>query len=294
MEGLAKLIVLCVCLGVYLPHVALSASDFKTDLSLQRFRKFLKDKYAARITLFGPTNAAFNALSPAVRNTLDNNAPAAVAIMSYHAVSREVLSRDLTNEMLLPSMLHGLPIRINVYPNTNTITASGRPVTLVDQPANNGVLHELSDIMLPPGGSLTDVLSEVPDLNTLLKAVTTAGLGDMLTGQGPYTVFAPADEAFDALPAGELERLLKNPTMLKQLLMYHVLSGTVYSAGLSPLQKIPSLDNGRNLTIRNSGNGVTVNAAKVIYADLSATNGVVHLINTVLRPPNMSSLDHLA
>ncbi|KAK7473825.1 hypothetical protein BaRGS_00034932 [Batillaria attramentaria] len=227
MEGLAKLIVLCVCLGVYLPHVALSASDFKTDLSLQRFRKFLKDKYAARITLFGPTNAAFNALSPAVRNTLDNNAPAAVAIMSYHAVSREVLSRDLTNEMLLPSMLHGLPIRINVYPNTNTITASGRPVTLVDQPANNGVLHELSDIMLPPGG------------------------------QGPYTVFAPADEAFDALPAGELERLLKNPTMLKR-------------------------------------NGVTVNAAKVIYADLSATNGVVHLINTVLRPPNMSSLDHLA
>ncbi|XP_025113947.1 transforming growth factor-beta-induced protein ig-h3-like [Pomacea canaliculata] len=232
------------------------------------------------LTLFGPSNAALAAVSPAVRTQLDHNPAAAFAIFSYHIADDEVLSSDFVNEQLLKTKL-GLDIRINVYPLTNATTASGRPIQVVDNVATNGVLHELSALMLPPGGTISQVLAEVPDLSILLSAIKAAGMSDMLSAFEPYTLFAPTNQAFQALPAGEWSQLLRNTTRLQEVLGYHVARGTTYSAGIGPQMTIPVLSG--SLAVVKEGSMVTVNnTARVTFSDLSATNGVVHLIDSVL------------
>lgn len=125
-----------------------------------------------------------------------------------------------------------------------------------------------------------------PDLSTLASAVTAAGLAETLSGPGPYTVFAPTNAAFDALPAGQLDELLKpaNKKQLTDILTYHVAEGEVLSSDLQDGQTIPTLQ-GEDLTISVDGSDVLVNGVKVETADVQTGNGVVHVIGEVLIPP---------
>ncbi|GMB79359.1 fasciclin domain-containing protein [Shinella zoogloeoides] len=118
---------------------------------------------------------------------------------------------------------------------------------------------------------------------TLVAAVTAAGLVDTLKGAGPFTVFAPTDEAFEALPAGTVEDLLKSGNKDKLILTYHVVSGKVMSKDLRDDMKAATVS-GAELFV-DVDNGVTVNKAKVVKADLSADHGVIHVIDKVLMPP---------
>lgn len=125
-----------------------------------------------------------------------------------------------------------------------------------------------------------------PELSTLVEALTAAGLVETLSGPGPYTVFAPTNAAFEALPPGTLDDLLKpaNKQQLADLLSYHVAEGEVLAADLTDGQKIPSLQ-GEDLTIGVDGSTVTVNGVPVETADVTTGNGVVHVIGSVLTPP---------
>lgn len=123
-------------------------------------------------------------------------------------------------------------------------------------------------------------------LSTLVAAVKAGGLVETLKGKGPFTVFAPTNEAFAALPAGTLESLLKpeNKDQLVQILTYHVVPGKVMSTDLKDGMKAKTVQ-GSDVKIGVSKEGVNVNEAKVIKADVNASNGVVHVIDKVILPP---------
>lgn len=144
--------------------------------------------------------------------------------------------------------------------------------------------------------SMTDEASEMnivetaqatPDLSTLVEAVVAADLVETLSGEGPFTVFAPTNEAFAKLPPAELQRLLKpaNKDELAKILTYHVVAGDVMSSDLTNGQKVKTVE-GQDLTITIAGDKVKVNDATVVQPDIETSNGVVHVIDGVLLPPN--------
>ena len=122
--------------------------------------------------------------------------------------------------------------------------------------------------------------------NTLVAAVKAAGLADALSGKGPFTVFAPTDAAFAKLPAGTLDALLKDPVKLAAILKYHVVSGKVMAADVIKGNGAkPATLNGAALDIMVKSGNVYVNGAMVTSADVTASNGVIHVIDTVVLPP---------
>ncbi|XP_052780939.1 transforming growth factor-beta-induced protein ig-h3-like [Mya arenaria] len=239
-------------------------------------------------TVFGPTDQAFAALPKKFVDFLMKNMTVLTAILEYHVASGKVLSSDLKNNMLVPSV-QGKDIRINIYKDGKVITASGRPVTLPDQEATNGVIHVVSGVLFPPAGTVVDVVSKCPVFKTLLKAVTIAGLADTLSGAGPFTVFAPSDKAFARIPKKCIDALLKNKTLLTSVLEYHVAPAVDYSAGLSCGDDVKTL-NGASVKITKMFGHLRVNYARVVYADASVTNGVMHVIDRVLFPREMNDL----
>lgn len=120
---------------------------------------------------------------------------------------------------------------------------------------------------------------------TLVAAVTAAGLADTLKGAGPFTVFAPTDDAFAKLPKGTVEGLLKDTPKLKDILLYHVVSGKVMAADVVKLSTAKTVE-GKPVTFKVDGNKVMVNDAQVIIADLPASNGVIHVLDKVILPPS--------
>jgi len=135
---------------------------------------------------------------------------------------------------------------------------------------------------LPPV-SLADTLARDPQLSTLNSLVVKAGLADTLKGTGPFTVFAPTNEAFKAVPQKTLDEVAANPTLLKAVLTYHVLPAKVGSADVKT-SNVKTVQ-GANVAVSKSGEFVTVEDAMVQTADIAATNGVVHTIDRVLMPP---------
>lgn len=128
-------------------------------------------------------------------------------------------------------------------------------------------------------------LAEEAGFSTLVAAVKAAGLETTLTEKGPFTVFAPTDEAFAKLPAGTVESLLANPEQLKKVLLYHVVSGSVVASDVVNLKSAATL-NGAEVAI-NAEHGVMINDATVIKADVAASNGTIHVIDTVLIPADL-------
>ncbi|WP_297337705.1 fasciclin domain-containing protein [Algoriphagus sp.] len=133
--------------------------------------------------------------------------------------------------------------------------------------------------------TVVDIAIGSPDHTTLVAAVKAAELVETLSGDGPFTVFAPTNAAFEALPAGTVEDLLKpeNKEKLTGILTYHVVAGNVLSGDLSDGQVVTTL-NGQELTVSIADGKVSIGGATVVAADLEGTNGVVHVIDTVLLP----------
>ncbi len=122
------------------------------------------------------------------------------------------------------------------------------------------------------------------NFKTLAKALTEADLVSTLKGEGPYTVFAPTDEAFAKLPEGALEGLLADKAKLKKVLLYHVVSGKVTAADVSKMSSAKTVE-GSKANIKVTDGKVMVNNATVVKADVMASNGVIHVIDTVIMPP---------
>ena len=134
-----------------------------------------------------------------------------------------------------------------------------------------------------PKADIVDTAVANGHFKTLAKALTVAGLVDTLKGTGPFTVFAPTDEAFAKLPKGAVEALLKDKKKLTAVLTYHVVAGKVMAADAAKLTTAKTV-NGSSIKIAAKDGTVTINDAKVTQADIEATNGVIHVIDTVLLP----------
>jgi uncharacterized surface protein with fasciclin (FAS1) repeats len=132
---------------------------------------------------------------------------------------------------------------------------------------------------------IVDTAVAAGQFNTLAKALQAAGLVDTLKGKGPFTVFSPTDEAFAKLPAGTIDELLKpeNKEKLVSILTYHVVSGAVSSKKVATMKSAKTV-NGKDVSISAEGGSVKINDAKVIKADIKASNGVIHVIDSVLMP----------
>ncbi len=139
-------------------------------------------------------------------------------------------------------------------------------------------------VSLVPAKTLVDVAAGSPDHTTLVAAVKAAGLVETLSGPGPFTIFAPTNAAFAKLPAGTVESLLlpENKAKLVAVLTYHVVPATVMAAAVKT-GEAPTV-NGKKLALKADATGVTVNNAKVTATDLAGSNGVIHVIDTVLLP----------
>ncbi len=157
--------------------------------------------------------------------------------------------------------------------------------TTTEEPADTTAEDPAEDEMMAEGETIVDVASADGSFNTLVAAIEAAGLTETLSDEGPYTVFAPTDEAFAALPEGILDQLLlpENQEVLAQILTYHVVSGEVPS-GEVQTGMVPSIE-GSDLDVVADGGSVMVNGANVVTPDVMASNGVIHVIDTVLLPP---------
>jgi uncharacterized surface protein with fasciclin (FAS1) repeats len=150
------------------------------------------------------------------------------------------------------------------------------------------VTEDTSDMSMdePMAGDIVEVASTTEGFSTLVAAIEAAGLVETLQGDGPFTVFAPTDDAFAALPEGLLEKLLlpENVDVLTAILTYHVVSGLVMSADVTA-GDVETVE-GSTITIATDA-GVTVNGANVVTVDVTASNGVIHVIDQVIVPPTV-------
>jgi transforming growth factor-beta-induced protein len=147
------------------------------------------------------------------------------------------------------------------------------------------VIHVIDSVLLPADNDIVDTAVAAGSFKTLAAALTAAGLVDTLKGEGPFTVFAPTDDAFAKLPAGTLQSLLlpENKEKLIAVLTYHVVSGKVLASDAVKLKSAKTV-NGKDATIKVSDKGVMVEAARVVATDIEASNGVIHVIDSVILP----------
>ncbi|MBK7428056.1 MAG: fasciclin domain-containing protein [Saprospiraceae bacterium] len=243
-------------------------------------------------TVFAPTDAAFEALpAGTVEALLEDPTGALAQILLYHVVEGTALSTDLSDGQRIVT-LNGSSVIVNI--EGGNVFINDAQVTVANIIADNGVVHVIDAVLLPPSNTVVDIIANSPDHNILEAAVVAAELVVALRGGGPFTVFAPTDAAFAALPAGTVEALLEDPTgALAQILLYHVVSGTALSTDLSDGQRIVTL-NGSSVVVSFEGGNVFINDAQVTVADIIADNGVVHVIDAVLLPPSNTVVDIIA
>ena len=240
-------------------------------------------------TVFAPTDAAFDALPDGTVDALLQDPTGDLAqILLYHVVGASAPSTALSTGQTIMT-LNGKPITIRI--DNGNIFINDAQVTVADIPADNGIVHVIDAVLLPPTTTVVDVIVNSPDHNTLETAVIAAELVPALSGDGPFTVFAPTDAAFDALPDGTVDALLQDPTGdLAQILLYHVVGASAPSSALSDGQSIMTL-NGKSVTVRIENGNVFINDAQVTVADIPADNGIVHVIDAVLLPPTTTVVD---
>lgn len=242
-------------------------------------------------TVFAPTDEAFSKVPAATLEALAADKEALTRVLTYHVVAGKVLAADVTTGAV--ATVDGAEVEL--VAEGGKVTVNGANVVAADVMATNGVIHVIDAVILPPdleigGGDEAMAAKDIVDtavgagsFNTLATALTAAGLVDALKGEGPFTVFAPTDEAFAKIPAADLNALLADPAALAKVLQYHVVAGEVLAADVRPGQ-VPTLA-GQSLTLAVNGSSVTVNGAKVTATDVIASNGVIHVIDTVLLPP---------
>ncbi len=242
-------------------------------------------------TVFAPTNEAFAKLpKEQLASLLDpKNKHILQAILTYHVVPGTMPAKAVVNSKNAAT-LNGQRIDFNV--TDAGVTVDGASVIQTDIGCSNGVIHVIDSVILPSTVDIVATAVEAGSFKTLAAALDAAQLVKALQGDGPFTVFAPTDAAFAALPKGTVETLLKpeNRDQLASILTFHVVPGRIYSETVAAGHEFKTLQ-GKTLKSsmiaesKTQEAQVLVNGARVVKADIEATNGVIHVIDTVLLPP---------
>lgn len=235
-------------------------------------------------TVFAPTNEAFEKLPAGTVESLlkPENKEKLIGVLTYHVVAGRVPAEKVTG-LTGAVTVNGQRVDISAK---DGVTVDKARVVKTDIECSNGIIHVIDTVLLPADATIPAVAQEAGTFNTLLAAVKAAGLAEVLSGEGPFTVFAPTDDAFAKLPEGTVESLLQpeNKEQLIAILKYHVVSGRVYSTDALAAKKAETLQ-GSEVQIQQKDKGAWVNKSRLLSTDLDAANGVIHVIDAVLLPP---------
>lgn len=231
-------------------------------------------------TVFAPTDDAFAALPEGTVEALLADIPTLTDILLYHVVSGSVPASAVVN-LTQAQTVQGSPVVIST---SDGVMVNDASVTQADVTASNGIIHVIDTVILPPAADIVDLAVANGNFETLAAALTAAGLIETLQGDGPFTVFAPTDEAFAALPAGTVASLLADIPTLTDILLYHVVPGLVVSGDVVGLSSATTVQ-GSDISIAVDGMVMLNDNANVIVTDVLATNGVIHVIDSVILPP---------
>ncbi len=233
-------------------------------------------------TVFAPTDDAFAQIDPDVLNDLVANPDLLARVLTYHVVSGEFTSADVAGLSSAPT-LNGKDVSLSF--DGTTVMVDGATVIAADVEASNGIIHVIDRVLLPePIADILQTAKGAGIFNTLLAAVDAAGLTATLQGDGPFTVFAPTDDAFAAIDPAALNALLADPPALAAILAYHVVPGALGAAEVLASSALTTV-NGANaaISLDNDGNP-RIDDAIIIATDIGARNGIVHVIDRVIFP----------
>jgi uncharacterized surface protein with fasciclin (FAS1) repeats len=242
------------------------------------------------LTLFAPTDAAFNLLPAGTVSALLADIPALTDILKHHVAGASVMSGMLSNNQIVTTLL-GTDVTVTI--TGGNVYIDNAMVTVADIIADNGVVHVIDAVLLPTS-SIYDIVSNSNNHTTLKVAIDACALDGVLSDPGSLTLFAPTDAAFNLLPAGTVTALLADIPQLTDILKHHVVGSSVMSGMLSNNQVVTTLL-GTDVTVTINSMGVFIDNAMVTVADIVADNGVVHVIDAVLLPTttSVSELNHL-
>jgi transforming growth factor-beta-induced protein len=244
-------------------------------------------------TVFAPTDDAFAALPDGtVESLLEDPEGALTQILLYHVVAAAVPAAEVV-ELDSATTVQGEEISIEVV-DGSVILNGEVEVIITDIEASNGIIHVIDAVLLPPSltaeelPSIAEIAAGDENFSTLVAALDAAGLVDVLAGEGEFTVFAPTNDAFAALPEGTVESLLEDPEGdLTQILLYHVVDGIAMAEAVAELDSVTTIQ-GEAISIEIVDGSVILNGeVEVIITDIEASNGVIHVIDGVLLPPAM-------
>lgn len=262
---------------------------------------------AGPFTVFAPTNEAFAALPEGTLASLLDDPEALADILLYHVVPGTVLAQDIPAFLKADTLLGDNVIELRSS-SMDGVTVNDATVTAADIQASNGVIHVIDQVLIPgqpvsSRGTIVDVAAATDATSTLVQAVQAASSAviDTLSSDGKYTVFAPTNDAFAALPQGLLEDLLADQEKLTNVLLYHVLEGQVESADIPRTAQVDTLLGQSVVLVRTYNNywcnwfelpgcaeTITINGVvNVVIADIPADNGVIHVIDQVLAPEGL-------
>lgn len=278
-----------------IPTIASENSDFSTLVQALVDTSLDKALAEGKFTVFAPTNEAFAKLAAKGINLEDLDATEIADILKYHVVEGIVVKKDVTDGRA-PTLL-GEDIRVSVQKHRKGCDIklnSDINIVATDVLARNGVIHVIDEVLIPPSvvaravdlPSIVDVASTNPDFSILFGAIKQfPEIVQALTSGGPFTVFAPTNAAFKELGLETVNKLAEeNPEALADILMYHVLSGAFFSTDLPDSALVDAL-NGKGIAV-DARDGVQLNDnTHVIKADIETSDGVIHVIDKVLLPP---------
>ena len=236
------------------------------------------------LTVLVPTDEAFAKLPAATRQALfsPGGTEKLQAILKYHVLPGRVLAKQLAGESR-PKSASGE--RWTVAANDRGIAINNATVVEADVLARNGVIHFIDTVLLPPAPDLLGLAEKAGNFKILLEALEAAGLDDTLRRDGPFTVFAPTDEAFGVLGKGTLATLLEkgNRGKLREILKYHVVAGRVTARDAVVAGEAKTLQ-GSAISASIKGGRLAIGPGVALATDLEASNGIIHVIDSVLVP----------
>lgn len=240
-----------------------------------------------KFTIFAPTDKAFLNIPPNILFNLGDDVKGAVTqILLRHVVESTKLASSLSNGQKLFS-LSGVSLLVKI--ENGEVFVNNAKVTVTDIIASNGVVHVIDAVILPQptGKTVADIIINSPLHTTLRFAIAGTNAEKLLRGEGPFTVFAPTDDAFAKMDAGILQELINDPNgKLANALLYHVVERRLLSTQLSNNVELTTA-NGERVRIAINNGSFYINQAKITVVDLVADNGVVHVIDAVLLPPGL-------
>jgi len=249
-------------------------------------------------TVVAPDNEAFAKLPADLVATLTGDVELLKKVLLFHVVpGMAVMRKDIMNNMVVPfpdvDSLHIVNVYLKSKFYDGFVTVNGKVMKKPDIVADNGIIHMMSEVVYPfPTKTIAEVVVGDERFSTLLAAVSAAGLVDTLASAGPFTVFAPTNDAFAKIPKDALDGLLADTEALKKVLLRHVLPGALFKKGISwdihntaggaeEDMIATQVFKGDVIKVVSNVDG-TQKGAKVVIADVMATNGVIHAIDTVI------------